>query len=75
MDGKGRCLDNVIVERLWRSAKYEEFYLKSYRSLIDAHAQLDTYFRFYNERRPHASLDDATPGETYRATLPVAVNQ
>lgn len=75
MDGKGRCLDNVFVERLWRSVKYEEIYLKSYRSLVDAHAQLDTYFHFYNERRPHSSLGDATPMETYRATLPAAVNQ
>jgi putative transposase len=75
MDGKGRCLDNVFVERLWRSVKYEEVYLKAYVSLVDAHAQLDTYFRFYNERRPHSSLGDATPGETYRAIPPVAVNQ
>jgi len=75
MDGKGRCLDNVFVERLWRSVKYEEIYLKNYRSLVDAHAQLDTYFHFYNERRPHSSLGDATPMETYRATLPAAVNQ
>ena len=75
MDGKGRCLDNVFVERLWRSVKYEEIYLKSYCSLVDAHAQLDTYFHFYNERWTHSSLGDATPGETYRATLPVAVNQ
>jgi putative transposase len=75
MDGKGRCLDNVFVERLWRSVKYEEVYLKCYVSLVDAHAQLDTYFRFYNERRPHSSLGDATPGETYRATQPLAVNQ
>ena len=75
MDGKGRCLDNVFVERLWRSVKYEEIYLKRYVSMVDAHAQLDTYFHFYNERRPHSSLADATPGETYRATPPVAVNQ
>ena len=75
MDGKGRCLDNVFVERLWRSVKYEEIYLKSYRSLVDAHAHLDTYFHFYNERRPHSSLDDATPGEAYRAVLPAAANQ
>ena len=75
MDGKGRCLDNVFVERLWRSVKYEEIYLKSYVSLVDAHAQLDSYFRFYNERRPHSSLGGATPGETYRATPPLAVNQ
>lgn len=75
MDGKGRCLDNVFVERLWRSVKYEEIYLKSYRSLVDAHAQLDTYFRFYNERRPHSTFGDATPGEIYRVPLPAAVNQ
>jgi Integrase core domain len=55
MDGKGRCLDNVFVERLWRTVKYEEVYLKSYCSLVDAHAQLETYFCFYNERRPHTA--------------------
>ncbi len=75
MDGKGRCLDNVFVERLWRTVKYEEVYLKAYVSLVNAHAQLDTYFRFYNERRPHSSLADATPGETHRTPLPAAVNQ
>ena len=75
MDGKGRCLDNVFVERLWRSVKYEEIYRKSYRSLVDAHAQLDTYFRFYNERRPHSVFDGATPGEIYRATLPLAMHE
>ena len=75
MDGKGRCLDNVFVERLWRTVKYEEVYLQCYVSMVDAHAQLDRFFRFSNERRPHSSLDDATPGETYRATIPIAVNQ
>jgi putative transposase len=75
MDGKGRCLDNVFVERLWRSVKYEEIYLKAYVSLVDAHAQLDRYFHFYNELRPHSKLADATPGETYRATQPLAINQ
>lgn len=75
MDGKGRALDNVFVERLWRTVKYEEVYLRSYVSLVDAHANLDRFFRFYNERRPHSSLDGATPGEIYRATLPVAANQ
>ena len=75
MDGKGRCLDNVFVERLWRSVKYEEIYLKAYVSLVDAHAQLGTYFHFYNELRPHSKLADATPGETYRATQPLAINQ
>ena len=75
MDGKGRCLDNVFVERLWRSVKYEEIYLKCYVSLVDAHAQLESYFHFYNERRPHSSHAGATPGEAYRASPPLAVNQ
>lgn len=75
MDGKGRCLDNVFVERLWRTVKYEEVYLKSYVSLVDAHAQLDRFFRFYNTLRPHSSLDGATPAEIHQATVPVAANQ
>jgi putative transposase len=75
MDGKGRCLDNVFVERLWRTVKYEEVYLKSYVSLIDAHAQLDHYFRFYNLRRPHSVHDGRTPDEAYRQPLPAAANQ
>lgn len=77
MDGKGRALDNVFVERLWRSVKYEAVYLKSYVSLVDAHAQLDTYFRFYNGRRPHSSLADRTPDAVYRTAiaLPTAANQ
>ena len=75
MDGKGRCLDNVFVERLWRTVKYEEVYLKSYCSLVDAHAQLETYFRFYNERRPHQAHDGGTPGGAYRASQPEAINQ
>jgi putative transposase len=75
MDGKGRCLDNVFVERLWRTVKYEEIYLKCYVSGIDAHQQLKRFFRFYNELRPHSSLGDATPGEIYRGTIPLAVNQ
>lgn len=75
MDGKGRCLDNVFVERLWRTVKYEEVYLKSYRSLVDAHAHLDTYFEFYNQRRPHTAHDGATPAEVYHAAQPQAVNQ
>ena len=75
MDGRGAWRDNVFVERLWRTVKYEEVYLKCYVSMVDAHAQLDRFFRFYNERRPHSSLDDATPRETYRATIPIAVNQ
>lgn len=75
MDGQGRCLDNVFVERLWRTVKHEEVYLKSYRSLVDAHAQLETYFRFYNERRPHHAHDGATPASVYHARPREAVNQ
>jgi putative transposase len=78
MDGKGRCLDNVFVERLWRTVKYEEIYLKSYRSQIEAYANLDTFFRFYNEERPHSAFGDArplTPMEVYRGAEPIAVNQ
>jgi len=64
-DGRGRCLDNVFVERLWRSVKYEEVYLKAYESPKEAKASLDAYFHFYNERRKHQSLDYKTPGEVY----------
>jgi putative transposase len=66
MDGKGRCLDNVFVERLWRSIKYEEVYLKAYASLVEAERNLDAYFRFYNEHRPHSTHDGKTPAEIYR---------
>lgn len=65
MDGRGRCMDNVFTERLWRSVKYEEVYLKSYRDIEDARKHLDSYFRFYNELRPHQSLDYQTPAEVY----------
>lgn len=75
MDGKGRALDNVFVERLWRTVKYERLYLFSDVSLIDVHASLEVYFEQYNHRRPHSSLADRTPDEAYRAALPVAVNQ
>lgn len=77
MDGKGRALDNVFVERLWRTVKYEEIYLRGYVSLVDAHANLDAYFRFYNQSRPHSSHDGATPESVYRASLalPAAANQ
>jgi putative transposase len=75
MDGKGRALDNVFVERLWRTVKYERLYLFSYVSLVDVHASLEDYFEFYNHRRPHSSLDDRTPDEAYRTLLAQAVNQ
>ena len=65
MDGKGRWLDNVFVERLWRSVKYEEVYLKAYDNVGHARQSLDTYFRFYNEKRRHQSLDRQTPDSVY----------
>lgn len=70
MDGKGCWRDNVFVERLWKSVKYEEVYLKAYDSVSEAKANLGTYFDFYNTRRPHQSLDGKTPDEIYFAGLP-----
>jgi putative transposase len=61
MDGKGAWRDNVFVERLWRSVKYEEVYLKAYDSVPEARASIGRYLDFYNGRRPHSSLDGATP--------------
>ena len=78
MDGRGRALDNVFVERLWRTVKYDEVYLKSYRSQVDAYTNLETFFRFYNERRPHSAFGDAdpkTPLEIYRQSDALAINQ
>jgi putative transposase len=66
MDGRGRAIDNVFIERLWRSVKYEEVYLKEYANGWDAEASLAAYFRFYNEERIHQSLAYRTPGEVYR---------
>ena len=65
MDGKGAWRDNVFVERLWRSVKYEEVYLRAYESVTEARASLGRYLAFYNERRPHSSLDGRTPDEAY----------
>lgn len=66
MDGKGRCLDNVFVERLWRSVKYEEIYLRCHETVPQLSQGLGRYFAFYNEERPHQSLDYRTPGDVYR---------
>jgi putative transposase len=71
MDGKGAWRDNVFVERLWRSIKYEEVYLHAYDSVSAARASVGRYFDFYNRRRPHASLDGATPDQVYFTTLPL----
>ena len=69
MDGRGRWLDNVFIERLWRSVKYEEVYLKAYESIPEARRELGAYFAFYNERRRHQGLDNRTPDEVYWSTL------
>ncbi|MGH7535899.1 MAG: IS3 family transposase [Gemmatimonadales bacterium] len=66
MDGRGRALDNVFVERLWRSVKYEEVYLQEYEGVGEAHRGLGKYFTFYNEERPHQSLGYQTPVSVYR---------
>jgi putative transposase len=68
-DGRGRALDNVFVERLWRSVKYEDIYLKDYDRVLDLESGLTAYFRFYDEDRPHQSLSYRTPGEVYRAGI------
>jgi putative transposase len=66
MDGRGRALDNVFVERLWRSVKYEEVYLNDYPDVETAVARLKGYFDFYNRERPHQSLGYRTPEAVYR---------
>jgi putative transposase len=65
MDGKGAWRDNVFVERLWRSVKYEEVYLRAYETVDEARASIGRYLDFYNGRRPHSSLDGATPDQAY----------
>jgi putative transposase len=65
MDGKGAWRDNVFVERLWRSIKYEEIYLRAYDTVSEARASIGRYLTFYNSRRPHSSLDRQTPDEAY----------
>ncbi len=74
MDGKGAWRDNVLVERLWRTIKYEEVYLRAYASVSEARASIGRYLGFYNSRRPHSSLDGKTPDQVYFNTLsPVPV--
>lgn len=72
MDGKGSWRDNVFVERLWRSIKYEEVYLRAYESVADARASLGAYIEFYNRKRPHSSLDARTPDAAYFGQAAVA---
>jgi putative transposase len=71
MDGKGRWVDNVFVERLWKSVKYEEVYLHAYDSVAEARQGLQRYFQFYNQRRPRSSLDGQTPNAVYFSSLPL----
>ena len=73
MDGRGRCLDNVFTERLWRSVKYEEVYLKDYQEFADAQLGLGRYFRHYNRERPHQALGYRTPVEVYGRSHPAPV--
>lgn len=65
MDGRGRCLDNIFTERLWRTVKYEDVFPHAYRNLAEAQAGLEQYFRFYNHKRKHQSLDYRTPASVY----------
>jgi putative transposase len=71
MDGKGAWRDNVFTERLWRSVKYEEVYLRAYDSVGEARASIGRYLDFYNRRRPHSSLDGMTPDCAYFTPLPI----
>ena len=66
MDGRGRCFDNIFIERLWRSLKYEEVYMHDYRLVPEARTGIGNWFRFYNQQRRHQSLDKRTPAEVYR---------
>jgi len=69
MDGKGRWIDNVFVERLWRSVKYEEVYLKAYETVAEARAGIGTYFQFYNSERRHQSMNRKTPDQVYMGNV------
>jgi putative transposase len=69
MDGKGRCMDNIFVERLWRSLKYEEVYLNAYTSVAEARTGIGAWFSFYNEERQHQSLGYRTPQQIYEESL------
>ena len=71
MDGKGCWRDNVFIERLWKTIKYEEVYLRAYESVSEAQASLTRYVSFYNARRPHRSLDRDTPDAVYFESLPL----
>ena len=70
MDGKGAWWDNVVVERFWRSIKYEEVYIHAYTNVREARAAIGRYILFFNSRRPHRSLDGQTPDQAYFNQLP-----
>ncbi len=72
MDGQGRWMDNVFIERLWKSVKYEDIYLKAYNSIAEVRKGLSAWFDRYNRQRRHQGLDDRTPDEVYWSTLPGA---
>ena len=65
MDGKGRCIDNVRIESLWRSVKYEDVFLRQYASVAELHSGLTRYFHYYNTQRPHQALGYLTPDAIY----------
>jgi putative transposase len=67
MDGRGRALDNVFIERLWRSVKHEKVYLNEYESVEECHGRIETYLNRYNEKRIHSSLNDLTSAQVYYA--------
>ena len=71
MDGKGRYLDNIFVERLWRSVKYEEVYLKAYRNGSEARRGIDAYLDLYNRERPHQALGYRTPAQVFAEGRPL----
>ena len=75
MDGKGRYADNIFVERLWRTVKYEEVYLKAYGNSSEARRELEAYFRFYNDQRPHQALGYRTPAEMFHGEQAVRVEE
>jgi putative transposase len=74
MTGKGRCIDNVYIERFWRSIKREEFYLNDYDSISDLRKAIGAYMEFYNHTRPHQSLGYQTPASLYFNEAPTAVS-
>jgi putative transposase len=65
MDGKGRAMDNIMVERLWRTVKYEDIYIRDYENVEELVKGLRSYFEFYNNERPHQSIGGRTPAEVY----------